>query len=137
MRKLDVLRPSVLALFRLIVGFLFACHGIATLFGAFGGAFGADGGRVPVGQWPDGVASLIEVVTGVAVGLGLLTRIAATMASGVMAYVYFTVHQSNGLLPIQNGGESAALFCWAFLARAVLGSGRYSMDRLGIRPPAG
>ncbi len=38
-----------------------------------------------------------------------------------MAYAYFVHHQSDGLFPLENGGEQAALFCWAFLLIAVLG----------------
>jgi putative oxidoreductase len=33
------------------------------------------------------------------------------------------VHQSLGLLPLQNMGEPAALYSWIFLLIAVLGPG--------------
>ena len=46
-----------------------------------------------------------------------------------MAYAYFTVHQVDALLPVQNGGEKAALFCFAFLLIAVLGNGAWSVQR--------
>lgn len=60
--------------------------------------------------------------------VGLSTRIAAVICSGSMAYAYFVVHQPDGLLPLNNGGETAALFCWSFLLVAVLGAGRWSLD---------
>lgn len=41
-----------------------------------------------------------------------------------MAYAHFDVHQAHGALPIQNGGEPAAMFCWSFLLIAALGPGR-------------
>jgi putative oxidoreductase len=57
-----------------------------------------------------------------------------------MAYAYFTVHAPKGLFPIQNGGEAAAMFCWAFLIIAVVGAGPLSLDALlrhKYREPAG
>jgi putative oxidoreductase len=119
------------SLFRVVIGFFFACHGAASLFGVLGGAHG--GGTVPVGQWPGWYAAVIQLVGGTLVALGLGTRIAALIASGSMAYAYFVVHQGLGLFPMQNGGETAALFCWAFVLIAALGAGPYSIDALIAR----
>ncbi|MDG9705201.1 DoxX family protein [Streptomyces sp. DH37] len=125
---LDEGRDHVIGLFRAVVGFLFACHGAATLFGVLGGPHG---GRVPeFGQWPGWWAAVIQIAGGGLVALGLGTRIAAVVCSGSMAYAYFVVHQPEGLLPIENHGESAALFCWAFLLIAALGPGRWALDAL-------
>ncbi|MFI5763396.1 DoxX family protein [Streptomyces sp. NPDC051563] len=104
----------LLGLFRIVTGFLFACHGAAKLFGFFEDA------PVPAGLWPYWWAGLIELGGGALVATGLLTRPAALLCSGTMAYAYFTEHQPHGLLPLQNDGESAAQYCWAFLALAVL-----------------
>lgn len=122
-------KPHVLALFRIVTGLLFACHGASSLFGAFGGAMG-DGGTVPVGSWPGWYAGVIELVGGALVMLGLGSRTAAFISSGSMAYAYFTVHQGEGLWPMQNGGESPALFCWAFLLLVFTGPGAWSLDKL-------
>ncbi|MCX5386983.1 DoxX family protein [Streptomyces sp. NBC_00083] len=126
--------PVVQAVFRLITGFLFACHGAASLFGVLGGAHG--GGAEPALQWPGWWAALIELVGGILVALGLFTRIAAVICSGSMAYAYFSVHQANGLLPINNGGEPAVQFCWAFLLIACLGPGAYAVGSLWKHGPA-
>jgi putative oxidoreductase len=129
--RLDHLRPQVLSLFRICVGFLFACHGAASLFGVLGGAYG--GGTVPTGEWPDWFAAVIQLVAGGLVMIGLATRPAALLCSGSMAYAYFVVHQKEALFPIQNGGESAALFSLAFLLVAVYGAGPWSIEaRLGL-----
>lgn len=126
----------VQSLFRIIVGFLFACHGAASLFGVLGGAVGTHGGTVAVGSWPGWWAAVIQLVGGVMVALGLFTRVAALICSGSMAYAYFTVHQPTGLLPIQNKGEPAAMYAWAFLLVAALGAGPWALDRLfGIERP--
>ncbi|MFC8717096.1 DoxX family protein [Kitasatospora sp. NPDC057198] len=118
-------RPHLIALHRAVVGLLFACHGAASLFGVLGGAYG--GGSIKAGTWPGWYAAVIQLVCGSLVLLGLGTRVAALVASGSMAYAYFTVHQENALFPIQNGGESAVLFCWAFLLIAVLGPGSFTL----------
>ncbi|WP_037815206.1 MULTISPECIES: DoxX family protein [Amycolatopsis] len=127
----DRVRPTVLALFRAVVSFLFLCHGLMG-FGLFGGIDNA-GGAVPFGQWPGYWASLIEVVGAVFVFAGLFTRVSATVLSGVMAYAYFTVHAPEGLLPLHNMGEPAALFAWIFLVIAVVGPGAASLDQLRRR----
>lgn len=123
-------KPAEYALtaLRLVSGFLFACHG-AQGFGAFGGIDG-HGAGVPFGMWPGWWASVIELVAGALVCLGLGTRVAAVLCSGVMAYAYFTVHQPLGLLPLQNMGEPAALYAWIFLLIAVAGPGRLALGRL-------
>jgi putative oxidoreductase len=116
---------AVLGLFRAVTGLLFACHGAATLFDVLGGP---QSGAVPdVGQWPAWWAAVIQLVGGALVLLGLLTRTAALLCSGSMAYAYFVHHQSDGLWPLENGGEKAALFCWSFLLIAALGPGRWTV----------
>jgi putative oxidoreductase len=107
--------------FRIVVSFLFTCHGLQG-FGLFGGVDGA-GTAVPFGMWPGWYAGVIELVAGAFVLFGVGTRAAAILCSGTMAYAYFTVHQSLALLPLQNMGEPAALYSWIFLLIAVLGPG--------------
>ncbi|MFI1187355.1 DoxX family protein [Streptomyces californicus] len=130
--RLNHAQPYVLSLFRFVIGLLFAIHGAATLFGVFGG------GQAETGAWPGWYAALIQLVCGSLVALGLVTRVAALLASGSMAYAYFTVHQPESLLPIENGGEPSALFCWAFLLIVFTGPGAIALDRLfGSRNTAG
>lgn len=59
--------------------------------------------------------------------LGIGTRAAALIGSGWMAFAYFTVHAPTDVLPIQNGGEQAALFCWTLLVLAFTGPGRFAL----------
>lgn len=114
---------------RVVVSFLFACHGMVGLFGAFGGIDG-QGTAVAFGAWPGWWASAIQLAAGVLVGLGLFTRAAALLCSGSMAYAYFVVHQPTELLPLLNGGELSALFSWIFLLIAVAGPGAFALDGL-------
>ena len=126
-----------LSLFRIVVGLLFVVHGSASLFGIFGGAKGVPGATIRLGLWPSWWAALIQVVAGGLVLIGFLTRPAAVLCSGSMAYAYFTVHAPKALWPGANGGEAAALFCWAFLTVALLGAGSWSVDHLISRRRTG
>ncbi|MGW0576571.1 DoxX family protein [Streptomyces sp. NPDC002920] len=128
--RLDTAQSYALGLFRIVVGLLFACHGAASLFGVLGGAAGTDGGTIDAGTWPGWYAAAIQLVCGTLVLLGLVTRPAALLASGSMAYAYFKVHQPGALWPMENGGEASAMFCWAFLLLVFTGSGALGLDRL-------
>ncbi|MFI8965001.1 DoxX family protein [Streptomyces sp. NPDC053493] len=134
--RLNQAQPYALGLFRIVVGLLFACHGAASLFGVLGGA-GGSGATIPGGTWPGWYAAVIQLVAGGLVLLGLGTRGAALIASGSMAYAYFDVHQPEALFPLQNSGESAAMFCWAFLLLVFTGPGALALSGLfGSRTPS-
>lgn len=126
-QRLDRSGPAALALFRIVIGLLFALHGTAKLFGWPATKSGA----VPFGTWPYWWAGVIELAVGVLVALGLFTRIAAVIGSGTMAFAYFTEHQAKGLLPIENGGELATLYCFAFLLIALIGPGAFALRDRG------
>ncbi|MEH1127801.1 DoxX family protein [Micromonospora sp. CPCC 206061] len=123
------LNDLVITLFRIVLGLLFAVHGASSLFGVFGGNRGS-GEAIALGTWPGWWAALIQFVGGALVMAGLGTRVAAIICSGSMAYAYFVVHQPDALLPLNNGGELSALFCWSFLLIAVLGPGKWSVDSI-------
>ncbi|GHJ41771.1 DoxX family protein [Streptomyces sp. TS71-3] len=126
MDQLDKHTPHVLGLFRIVVALLFVCHGISTLFGVLAAPHG--GGAPAFGQWPGWWAALIQLVGGILVLAGFGTRTAAMVCSGSMAFAYFTEHQPHELLPIQNGGEPAVMFCWAFLLIMCLGPGSFALS---------
>ncbi|MFJ3584206.1 DoxX family protein [Streptomyces sp. NPDC090127] len=121
--RLRQAQPYALGLFRVVIGLLFACHGAASLFGVLG-----DGPTVTAGTWPGWYAAVIQLGAGALVLVGLGTRSAAFLASGSMAYAYFSVHQPEGLFPLQNSGEASALFCWAFLLIVFTGPGALALD---------
>ncbi|MET7359755.1 DoxX family protein [Streptomyces sp. NPDC005562] len=126
--RLNSAQPYALGLFRIVIGLLFACHGAASLFGVLGGAPGTSG-TIEAGTWPGWYAAAIQLVGGALVLLGLGTRAAAFISSGSMAYAYFKVHQPEALWPMQNGGEAAAIFCWAMLLIVFTGPGAFGLDR--------
>jgi putative oxidoreductase len=113
--------PQAYALFRIVAGFLFMFHGLQKLFGLFGGTAMATGSL----PW---IAGVIELAGGLCIMIGLLTRVVAFVCSGEMAAAYFLAHQPKGGWPVENGGELAALYCFAFLYIAARGAGIWSAD---------
>ena len=112
------------ALMRIVAGFLFLWHGAQKLFG-FPSAMP---GGVPA--FITYVAGPIELIGGILVMIGLFTHWAAFITSGQMAVAYWMVHGTKALLPIQNQGELAALYCFVFLFIASQGGGIWSIDAL-------
>jgi putative oxidoreductase len=120
------------ALLRVVIGLMFLLHGTQKLVG-----FPASG--KPSGPL-DGLmtaAGVIEIVAGLMILIGLYAGLAAFIASGEMAVAYFMVHQPNGALPIQNGGELAVIYCFVFLYIAAQGSGILSVDSMARRDVTG
>src|SRR5215470_4447627 len=105
-RLLGKSAPYFYVLLRIIAGLLFACHGAQKLFGLFGGMGGQAGAAVPSFSLM-GLAGCIEFVGGLLIALGMLTSYAAFVASGEMAFAYFTQHFPHGFWTILNKGELA------------------------------
>ncbi|HKI01012.1 MAG TPA: DoxX family protein [Thermoanaerobaculia bacterium] len=118
----------IYAIFRIVFGFLFLCHGAQKLFGAFGGQ------QVELASLM-GLAGIIEFFGGLLVMIGLFTSWAAFIASGTMAVAYFMAHAPNGALPIMNQGDAAVLYCFAFLYIAARGAGPWSVAQ-ALRKPS-
>ena len=125
-RTVESYTPYALAALRIVTAYLFIQHGTAKLFG------------LPHQEMFDGLqlfsliglAGVLEVTGGLLVGVGLYTRPAAFVLSGMMAVAYFTAHapQGNVMAPMLNGGELAALYSFVFLLFAVTGAGALSLD---------
>jgi putative oxidoreductase len=126
-RVLGQFSPYLYAILRIVVGFLFACHGAQKLFGVLGG-LGPSGESAPLLSLM-GLAGVIELFGGLCIILGWLTASVAFIASGEMAAAYFMGHYPRGLWPIQNKGEPTVLLCFIFLYIASVGSGVWSIDR--------
>jgi putative oxidoreductase len=122
MKSLSGFESIAYAALRIVSGFLFSCHGAQKLFGAFGGHQML---HVPLML----VAGIIEFGCGILILLGLVTSIAAIIASGEMAVAYFMQHLTKGVFPIQNGGELAVVYCFLFLFIATHGSGKFAVQK--------
>jgi putative oxidoreductase len=116
--------PRVLSVLRFMSGLLLLQHGMAKLFGFPPGAVPAN---FNLSSMP-GYAGFIEFVCGILLVLGLFTRPAAFLASGMTAVAYFYAHFPQGFFPILNRGELAVLYCFVFLYIAAAGPGPWSID---------
>jgi|SRR6185436_4363628 len=120
--------PQTFALLRIVSGLMFMLHGTQKILGW---PPGQKPGTMPPFSWPAGIAGLIEIVCGALIVVGLLTGIAAFIASGEMAVAYFMAHAGHGgFWPLQNKGELAVLYCFVFLYFAAHGGGIWSIDGL-------
>lgn len=114
------------ALLRIVAGFLLAFHGSQKILG-FLSEF-----RPPVWSqlW---IGGIIELVGGLLIGLGLMTRGAAFICSGMMAVAYIQFHWKfqlgSQIFPAINKGELAVLFCLIFLYIACRGGVKWSIDK--------
>jgi putative oxidoreductase len=122
LRFLDTYHPQIFAMARIVFGSLFAMHGLRHTFQMFGGS----PGEMPAAA--GFVVGTIELVGGALVAVGYKTRLAAFLCSGQMAVAYFAVHQKTGLFPIQNNGELAAVYSWAFLMIASVRSWAWALE---------
>lgn len=136
MSKLDVMynkvAPHLLSLMRIAFALAFLQHGTMKMFGipAMPGSPMAPGFHL-IGMPPLMMAAaVLEVLGGILLLIGLLTRPVAFVLSGEMAVAYFMAHAPRGLYPATNGGETAMLFCFAFLYLAAVGGGVWSVDQL-------
>ena len=125
-RWLGKYSESLYAVMRLMVGLLFACHGVQKLFGVLGGESQVSNPMLLA-------AGIVEFVGGGLVAIGLWAGYAAFVASGMMAVAYFMVHAPGGFWPIVNKGELAVLYCFVFLYIAARGSGTLSVDAVARR----
>jgi putative oxidoreductase len=123
--KLTACSPIVLSVFRIVFALLLLCHASSHLFG-----FPVARQQAAVGSWPIWWGGLIELVAGLLIMIGLITRFAALIASGVMAYAYFTQHQPKSLWPIVNNGEPAVLLCFGFFLLVFTGGGALALDAM-------
>jgi len=128
---------------RLAFGLGFAVHGYQSLFVIEGGMAGLTG-LVEKQGWPAPeawayVAKITELVGGLLIALGFLTRAAALACAGTMGVAIYMAHLEH---PFRDpaggpGWELAGLYLAAFIALLLTGAGKISID--GLRkdaPPA-
>lgn len=126
MKQLAKYQDQAYALMRIVVGFMFAFHGIQKTFGVLSDFRPEVGSQI----WFGG---LIELIGGILVMIGLQTRWAAFLSSGTMAVAYFQFHWKfqggSAFFPAINKGELAALYCFVFLYIACRGGVMWCLDK--------
>jgi putative oxidoreductase len=115
--------PEMLSIARIVIGLLFLEHGTSKLLDfPHGPVQPAMGSLI----WFQGI---IEIVGGVLLTIGFLTRPVAFILAGDMAVAYFMAHFSKGFFPMLNGGDAAVLYCFVFLIFFAAGPGRWAVDK--------
>lgn len=125
------LTTTAITVLRVILGFLFAAHGWQkfnewTVAGTQA-AFAQMG--VPAAQISAPLVAGLELAGGIALILGVLTRIVAALLALNMLGALFLVHAPAGVFADKGGYELVLLLAAAALTLALTGAGRVSVDR--------
>jgi putative oxidoreductase len=118
-------QPQLLAVLRIMTALLFIAHGTQKLFGFPAMPPGMEMGELNTLML---IAALLELVGGLLVLVGFLTRPVAFVLSGQMAVAYFMGHAPMNFFPATNFGDAAILFCFIFLYLVAAGPGAWSVD---------
>ena len=121
-----------LAVLRIGAGLVFMAHGGQKLF-----VFGIDGVTagfaqmgIPLAAVSAPLVALVELLGGLALVIGLLTRLAAVGLAITMLGAIIFVHLAAGFF-LPNGSEFALTLLAAAVALALTGAGDFSLD--GVR----
>ena len=114
-----------LLLFRVGFGGMMLTHGIPKLLKMLSGDF-SFGDPIGIGETATLIlAVLCEVFFPILVIIGFKTRLSAIPVIITMAVAAFVVHAADPL----GTKEKAILFLFGFIAIALLGAGKYSVDK--------
>ena len=118
---------------RLALGFMFAAHGLQKAFGLFGGP-GIDGfsemlsglGFKPSLFWAY-LAAYAELVGGILLAVGFLTRGTASVLLVLILVAAFKVHLNKGFFLSQGGFEYTLIIFSVCLSLILLGPGKFTI----------
>ena len=132
--------PQVaLALLRIVVGVVFLVHGWQKLF-MFGlegtaGFFGSIG--IPAPMVMATIVTFVELLGGLALILGLFTRLAAIPIAITMLVALFAVHLPNGFFVSDGGYEWVLTLLVANVSLVLAGGGAFAVDNILLDRPQG
>jgi len=122
---------TALAILRVVLGVTFILHGGQKLF-VFGFA-GVSGAFAQMGIPAPGLlgpfVAFVEFFGGIAILLGLLTRLAALGIGATMVVAILTVHVKNGFFA-PTGFEFPLSLLASAIALVITGAGDFSLDAL-------
>lgn len=132
----ELLKPApdkvdlAMTIIRVVVGLAFFLHGWQKVFSigftGVGGFFGSLG--IPAAGFFAIVVSLLELLGGLALILGVATRIVGLLLAINMLVALLLVHLSNGFFVSDGGIELVLILGVAALAFALTGASSMSVD---------
>jgi putative oxidoreductase len=141
LRRLPATRDTGLLAVRIALTWIFVYHGAETLFGAFHGAglhtsslFYADVAHLRPGMFFATLGGSIEFFGGIAIAVGLLSRLVGLALFVDMVMAMITVTFKNGVatdsatLHVGGGYEINVALAALAAALVLLGAGRFSLD---------
>jgi putative oxidoreductase len=125
------LTTAAVTILRIILGFLFAAHGWQkfnefTIAGTQA-SFAKMG--VPAAEIAAPAVAVLELAGGIALVVGILTRVVAALLAVDMLGALSLVHAPAGIFASAGGYELVLVLAAAALAVALTGAGRISVDR--------
>ena len=117
----------MLAIFRIVAALVFMTAGTMIVFGY---------PPPPVTMPPfsfvsqTGIGGILELIGGLLIVVGFLTRPVSFILAGEMAVAYFQFHAPQSFFPTVNQGIPAILYCFLFLYLMVAGAGAWSIDAM-------
>ncbi|MEP6780667.1 MAG: DoxX family protein [Gemmatimonadaceae bacterium] len=118
-----------LLILRVVAGMTLAAHGYQKVFGyglsGVAGSFGTMG--VPMANIVGPSVAILELVGGVAIVVGLLTRLFSIALAVDMLGAIFFVHMANGFFA-PKGIELTLLLAAMFVTLLITGAGTLSVD---------
>jgi putative oxidoreductase len=134
LRAMSIFEPApqpwpdrMLAIFRVVAALIFITSGSMKMFGY---------PPMPMAMPPFnlmtevGIGATLEVVGGLLIVIGFLTRPVSFILAGQMAVAYFQFHAPQSFFPTVNQGIPAILYCFLFLYLMVAGPGAWSVDAM-------
>jgi putative oxidoreductase len=123
--RLSAYTPQALAVLRIVTALLFFQSGLFHLF------------NFPATNFPPPppematlffVAGILELVGGLLLMVGFLTRSTAFVLTGMMAVAYWGFHAPMSPWPVANMGVTAILYCFVFFYLVFAGPGAWAVD---------
>jgi putative oxidoreductase len=131
-KRMSIFEPAptiwtsrMLSTYRIVAGLVFVTAGTTILFGH-------PPSPVPMPPIPPmsqlWIGGVLEMIGGLLITLGFLTRPVAFVLAGQMAVAYFQFHLPQSFWPTINMGVPAILYCFFYLYLVFAGGGVWSID---------
>lgn len=117
-----------LLVLRVGLGIVMVAHGVQKFMQGMEGTAGFFGSLgIPMPQVAAPLVAGLEVVGGIALVLGVLTRVFAALMTVSLLVALFTVHLGAGFYVADGGYEFVLILAVGMIALVIAGPGRYSL----------